>query len=154
MCLSLGTALPFYQLSLAQLSLILFPLFYLSCLCNPKLIPASRSMAQHCGSKSHNPPSLNPLCFSRLFLKSRLWWTCAHAQCRIHFFRHVEFYFRFRQLISIPVWGQFYCACLDEESSKIFQVINDAPYIVTCPQFRAWCQLHCWGHFHFWVVLI
>ena len=131
MCLSLGTALPFYQLSLAQLSLSLFLLFYLSCLCIPKLRPASRNMAQHCGSKSHDHPSPNPLCFSRLFLKSRLWWTCAHAQCRIHFFRHVEFYFRFRQLISFPVWGQLYCACLGEGSSTIFSG-------------NKWGTLHCY----------
>ena len=147
MCLSLGTALPFYQLSLAQLSLSLFSLFYLSCLCIPKLRPASRNMAQHCGSKSHDHPSPNPLCFSHPFQKSRLRWTCAHAQCRIQFFRHVEFYFRFRQLISFLVWGQLYCACLGEESSTIFQVINDAPYIVTCPQFGGYCHLHCWAIF-------
>ena len=59
-------------ISLAWHSSASFCFHYSSCLCIPKLIPASRNMAQHCGSKSHNPPSLNPLCFSRLFLKSRL----------------------------------------------------------------------------------
>ena len=119
-----------------------------------QLRPAIMNMVRQFDSESHNNPTPTPLCLSHFCIKSRLLWTCAHAQCRIHFFHHVEFYFRFRHLISFPVWGQLYCACLDEESSIIFPVINDAPYIVTCPQFRGWCHLHCWGHFPFWVVFI
>ena len=46
-----------------------------------------------------------PLCFSNFCLKSRLFWTCAHVQCRVHFFHHVEFYFLLRQRIAFPVWG-------------------------------------------------
>ena len=69
---------------------------------------------------SHNPPPSTHLYFSRLFVKSNLFWTCMHAQCRIHFIHHIEFYFRFGQLISFSVWGQLYCACQGEDSSTIF----------------------------------
>ena len=52
--------------------------------------------------------------------KCRLFCTQAHAQCRVHFFHHLKFYFRFRQLIGLPVWGQFCCGCKGEESSTFF----------------------------------
>ena len=44
---------------------------------------------------------------------------CAHVQCRVHFFHHVEFYFRLRQQISFPVWGQLRCACQGEELNNL-----------------------------------
>ena len=81
MCLSLGTALPFYQLSLAQLSLSLFLLFYSSYLCIPKLRPASRNMAQHCGSKSHNHPSRIHYVLVFFFLKCRKAKYVQHRVC-------------------------------------------------------------------------
>ena len=61
-----------------------------------------------------------PLCFSCFCLKSRLFWTCAHVQCRLHIFHHIEFYFRLRQRIAFPVWGQLCCACQGDESSTKF----------------------------------
>ena len=33
---------------------------------------------------------------------------CAHAQCRVNFIHHVEFYFRFRHLITFPVYSQLW----------------------------------------------
>ena len=66
-----------------------------------ELRPASRNMVWHCDSESHNhPPPPTPLCFSLFCLKSRLFWTCVHAQCHVHFFHHGEFYFRLIQLIT------------------------------------------------------
>ena len=41
----------------------------------------------------------------------------AYGICLSH---HVKFYFRFRQLIGLPVWGQFCCGCKGEESSTFF----------------------------------
>ena len=38
----------------------------------------------------------------------------------VYFFHHIKFYFRFRQLIGLPVWGQFCCGCKGEESSTFF----------------------------------
>ena len=39
----------------------------------------------------------------------------------------MKFYFRFRQLIGFPVWGQLYCGC-QGELWIFFQVIYYAPY--------------------------
>ena len=55
-------------------------------------------------------------CLVVLASKCRLFCTLAHARCRVHFFYHVKFFFRFRQLIGFPVWGQFCCGCQVEES--------------------------------------
>ena len=52
--------------------------------------------------------------------KCRLFCTCTHAQCRVHFFHHVKFYFRFGQLIGFPVWGQLCCGYQGEESWIFF----------------------------------
>ena len=40
-----------------------------------------------------------------------------NAAYGIRLSHHVKFYFRFRQLIGLPVWGQFCCGCKSEESS-------------------------------------
>ena len=58
----------------------------------------------------------------QLFLPKKLPFLnmCGHAQCRVHFFHHGEFYFRLRQLITFPVLGQFHCACQAEKSSTNF----------------------------------
>jgi len=74
------------------------------------------------------PPSLWSY---RLCLKSRLFCTCAHAWCHIHFFHHVKFYFRFRQLIAFPVSGQLCCDSQGKESSTFFSGNMKYPYIVT-----------------------
>ena len=63
------------------------------------------------------PPSLWAY---RLCLKNRLFCTCAHAWCHIHFFHHGKFYFRFRQLIAFPVSGQLCCDSQGKESSTFF----------------------------------
>ena len=57
---------------------------------------------------------------SRLCLKSCLFCTYAHAWCHTHFFHHVKFYFRYRQLISFPVSGQLCCDSQDKESPTVF----------------------------------
>ena len=38
--------------------------------------------------------------------KCRLFCRHAHSWCRVHFFHHVKFFFRFRQQIGFPGWGQ------------------------------------------------
>ena len=38
--------------------------------------------------------------------------------CSVHFFHHVKFFFRFRQQIGFPLWGQLCCGCQGEESKK------------------------------------
>ena len=43
-----------------------------------------------------------------------------NAAYGIRLSHHVKFYFRFRQLIGLPVWGQFCCGCKGEESSTFF----------------------------------
>ena len=58
------------------------------------------------------------LWFSCLCLKCHIFWTFAHAQCSVHLFCHVEFYFLFSQLIEISVLGQLCCFCQVEESSR------------------------------------
>ena len=63
------------------------------------------------------PPSLWSY---RLCLRNRLFCTCAHAWCHIHFFHHVKFYFRFGQLIAFPVSGQLCCYSQGKESSTFF----------------------------------
>ena len=87
-----------------------------------KLRPASSNMIWQCGSESHNHPPPFPygLVVSCLYLKSCLFWTCVHTQCHAHFFHHVEFYFRLRQLLAFPVLGLLCCVCQAEESSRIF----------------------------------
>ena len=74
------------------------------------------------------PPSLWSY---RLCLKSRLFCTCAHAWCHIHFFHHVKFYFRLRQLIAFPVSGQLCCDSQGKESSTFFSG-------------NMKCSLHCY----------
>ena len=117
--------MPFYQLSLVQLSLILFLLFYLLCLCIPELRPASRNMVWQCGwirvPYSPSPPSI---ILQSSFSKMLSFCTCAHAHCCVHLFHLVEFYFRLRQLIAFPVLGQFCCVCETDESSTIFSGKN------------------------------
>ena len=64
-------------------------------------------MVLQCGSKSQNYPPPIPIWLSCFCLKSCLFGTCVHAQCRVHFFHHGEFYFRLRQqfLGHLHFWG-------------------------------------------------
>ena len=41
-------------------------------------------------------------------------------QCRMHFFHHFEFYFRYRQLIVFPAWGHSCSGCQGKMSSTFF----------------------------------
>ena len=41
-------------------------------------------------------------------------------QCRVYFFHHFEFYFRYRQLIVFPAWGHSFSGCQGEMSSTFF----------------------------------
>ena len=41
-------------------------------------------------------------------------------QCRVYFFHHFEFYFRYRQLIVFPAWGHSCSGCQGEMSSTFF----------------------------------
>ena len=65
-----------------------------------------------------------------------------HAQCRVHIFHHIIFYFPFRQLIVFPVWSQFCCACQGEKSSTIFSgnTSQAAPGALT---HRLQCRIAC-----------
>ena len=49
------------------------------------------------------------ICISRLCIKmSSFLYMCTHAQCRVNFIHHVEFYFRFQHLITLPVYSQLW----------------------------------------------
>merc|ERR1712208_209527 len=43
---------------------------------------------------------------------------CTHAQCRVNFIHHVEFYFRFQHLITLPVYSQLWHSSQGEKSSS------------------------------------
>merc|ERR1712208_208507 len=43
---------------------------------------------------------------------------CTYAQCRVNFIHHVELYFRFQHLISLPVYSQFWHSSQGEKSSS------------------------------------
>ena len=45
---------------------------------------------------------------------------CTHAQCRVNFIHHVEFYFRFRHLITFPVYTQLSHSSQGKKSSTFF----------------------------------
>ena len=49
------------------------------------------------------------ICISRLCIKmSSFLYMCTHAQCRVNFIHHVDFYFRFQHLITLPVYSQLW----------------------------------------------
>ena len=49
------------------------------------------------------------ICISRLCIKmSSFLYMCTYAQCRVNFIHHVEFYFRFQHLITLPVYSQLW----------------------------------------------
>ena len=49
------------------------------------------------------------ICISRLCIKmSSFLYMCTHAQCRVTSIHHVEFYFRFQHLITLPVYSQLW----------------------------------------------
>ena len=48
--------------------------------------------------------------------KCRLFCLCVHGQCRVYYIYHVEFHFRFKNLLAYPVWHQLSCGCQGEKS--------------------------------------
>ena len=60
------------------------------------------------------------LCLCLCIKMSSFLYMCSHAQCRVHFIHHVEFYFRFRHLITFPAYSQLWHSSQGEKSLTYF----------------------------------